>query len=120
MGMISGQPVKTALNAGGLAPIFACRAWVNFDGTGAAPIRASGNLSSITDNGVGLYTLNFITAMPDVNYSVLGMSMLNRIVHYQSSTFGTGIQAVGAVAIRVCDTAGATQDDQCVNVAVFR
>lgn len=55
----------------GGAPMYACRAWVNFDGT-ATPItiRASGNISSITDNGVGDYTINFIVPMPDTNYSV--------------------------------------------------
>jgi hypothetical protein len=47
-----------------------CRAWVNFDGTGTVAIRASYNVSSITDNGVGDYTVNFTTAMADANYSV--------------------------------------------------
>lgn len=66
--------VKTALNASGGAPIYACRAWVNFNGTGTVAIRASGNVSSITDNGVGDYTVNFTTAMPDANYTCSGMS----------------------------------------------
>ncbi|MFY4844585.1 hypothetical protein ACOTVP_08610 [Aliarcobacter butzleri] len=64
--------VKTALNANGTAPIYACRAWVNFNGTGTVAIRASGNVSSITDNGVGNYTVNFTTAMVDSNYSFAG------------------------------------------------
>lgn len=67
-------PIKTALNASGSAPIYACRAWVNFDGTGTVAIRASGNVSSITDNGTGSYTVNFTTAMPDMNYCVSGLS----------------------------------------------
>lgn len=54
----------------GSAPVYACRAWVNFNGTGTVAIRASGNVTSITDNGVGNYTVNFTTAMPDANYSV--------------------------------------------------
>jgi hypothetical protein len=51
-----------ALNASGSAPIYACRAWVNFNGTGTVAIRASGNVSSITDNGTGIldYTVNFM------------------------------------------------------------
>jgi hypothetical protein len=49
-----------------------CRAWVNFNGTGTVAIRASFNVSSITDNGVGDYTLNFTNAMPDVNYAFVG------------------------------------------------
>jgi hypothetical protein len=54
---------------GSAATAYGCRAWVNFNGTGTPAIRASGNVSSITDNGTGNYTVNFTTAMPDVNYS---------------------------------------------------
>ena len=63
--------VKTAANASGSAPIYACRAWVNFNGNGTVAIRASGNVSSITDNNTGDYTVNFTTAMPDANYAVI-------------------------------------------------
>jgi hypothetical protein len=48
---------------------YKCRAWVNFNGTGTVAIRASGNVSSITDNGTGDYTINLTTAMPDANYA---------------------------------------------------
>ena len=54
---------------GSSAVAYGCRAWVNFNGTGTVAIRASGNVSSITDNGTGDYTVNFTTAMPDINYS---------------------------------------------------
>jgi hypothetical protein len=56
---------------GSVATAFGCRAWVNFDGTGTPAIRASGNVSSITDNGTGDYTVNFTTALVDANYSVV-------------------------------------------------
>ena len=46
----------------------AAKAWVNFNGTGTVAIRAQFNVSSITDNGTGDYTVNFTTAMPDANY----------------------------------------------------
>jgi hypothetical protein len=46
------------------------KAWVNFNGTGTVAIRASYNVSSITDNGTGDYTINFTTAMPDANYNI--------------------------------------------------
>lgn len=59
---------KTALNASGDAPIYACRAWVNFNGTGTVAIRESGNVSSITDNGIGDYTVNLIVAMPGSSF----------------------------------------------------
>jgi len=63
-------PTATALStASGSAPSYSARAWVNFNGTGTVAIRASGNVSSITDNGTGWYTINFTTAMPDANYS---------------------------------------------------
>jgi len=56
--------------ASGSAPSYSARAWVNFNGTGTVAIRASGNVTSITDNGTGDYTVNFTTAMPDANYAV--------------------------------------------------
>jgi len=59
---------------GSVATAYGCRAWVNFNGTGTVAIRASGNVSSITDNGTGDYTVNFATAMPDVNYCPVAMT----------------------------------------------
>jgi len=53
---------------GSVATAYGCRAWVNFNGTGTVAIRASGNVTSITDNGTGAYTVNFSTAMVDANY----------------------------------------------------
>lgn len=58
---------------GSVAPAYGCRAWVNFNGTGTVAIRASGNVTSITDNGVGDYTINFTTAMSDANYALIGI-----------------------------------------------
>ena len=57
---------------GSVATAYGCRAWVNFNGTGTVAIRASGNVTSITDNGTGDYTVNFTIAMPDINYTVAG------------------------------------------------
>jgi hypothetical protein len=57
---------------GSAARAYGCRAWVNFNGTGTVAIRASGNVSSITDNGTGDYTVNLTTAMPDTNYAATG------------------------------------------------
>ena len=54
---------------GSSATAYGVRAWINFDGTGTVSIRDSGNVSSLTDNGTGLYTVNFATNMPDINYS---------------------------------------------------
>jgi hypothetical protein len=61
------------------------KAWVNFDGTGTPAIRGSFNVSSITDNGTGDYTVNFTTAMPNANYSISGTTM-------RSVAAGTALQ----------------------------
>lgn len=54
---------------------FMARAWVNFNGTGTVAIRAAGNVSSITDNGVGYYTVNLATAMPDAKYAISAIAV---------------------------------------------
>lgn len=56
---------------GSVAPAYGCRAWVNFNGQGTVAIRASGNVSSVTDLGTGNYRVNFATAMPDANYAAV-------------------------------------------------
>jgi len=65
--------VNTLQTAAGVE-VYTAKAWVNFDGTGTVAIRASGNVSSITDNGTGDYTVNFTNAMPNVNYSAVATS----------------------------------------------
>jgi len=62
---------------GSSAVAYGCRAWVNFNGTGTVAIRGSGNVTSITDNGTGDYTVNFTTSMPDVNYGINGLCRIN-------------------------------------------
>ena len=69
--LATAESTLAQFNASGSAPVYAARAWVNFNGTGTVAIRASGNVSSITDNATGDYTVNFTTAMPDVNYSLV-------------------------------------------------
>ena len=63
---IANKSLSPGLVAGQL-----CLAWVNFDGTGTVAIGASFNVSSITDNGTGDYTVNFTTAMVDANYATI-------------------------------------------------
>ena len=60
--------VNTIQNTSGVE-VYTAKAWVNFNGTGTVAIRAAGNVSSITDNGTGDYTVNFTNAMPDANYA---------------------------------------------------
>jgi hypothetical protein len=95
------------------------KAWVNFNGTGTVAIRASFNVSSITDNGTGDYTLNFATAMPDANYSSV-VSGGNKSNGY---TVGTSeASAPTSSSFRVLNSyAGVgVQDANYVFAAVFR
>ena len=69
------------------------KAWVNFNGTGTVAIRASYNVSSITDNGVADYTVNFTTAMSDTNYCAVGQS------GYTSNGVGAGSVGFNRIAL---------------------
>ena len=99
-----------------------CRAWVNFNGTGTVAIRASFNVSSITDNGTGDYTVNFTTAMSDANYSISGSGGAatadNRVL------VGQGLSqtsATGSCRIATSNSTNATLTDfDRVYVAIFR
>ncbi len=68
----AGQLQTLTTGGAALMDAYACRAWVNFNGTGTVAIRASGNVSSITDTGPGEYTVNFTNPMVDTNYSLVG------------------------------------------------
>lgn len=105
----------------GTAPIYPCRAWVNFNGTGTVAIRASGNVTSITDNGTGDYTVNFTNAMPDANYSTTGCSSRGGIAN-PAPIFGlTGANpTASAVRVQTANTGNAREDADFVNVAIFR
>jgi hypothetical protein len=73
-GNVAAARITDALNASGSAPIYACRAWVSFNGNNQSGIRVSGNVSSVTRVSTGDYTINLANAMPDTNYSVSGMA----------------------------------------------
>ena len=96
-----------------------CKAWVNFNGTGTVAIRASFNVSSITDNGVGDYTVNFTTALPDANYGrvMSGSRGSNQIV---VNTFLLTSPTTSALRILCILIGGGAEDTSEVNVAIFR
>ena len=121
VGVANAAPVKTAVNASGSAPIYACRAWVNFNGTGTVAIRGSGNVTSITDNAVGDYTVNFTTAMPDVNYSVVGSQKVNdtTATANQSAPVSPFTLATGSVRLH-CNDNGTLRDTENTFVAIHR
>ena len=99
----------------------ACKAWVNFNGTGTVAIREQYNVSNITDNGTGDYTVNFTTAMPDANYSAVYGSQYSTttIAGMVCETTGT-TRTVSSLQIRTSNSAGATATDlPQVQVAIF-
>jgi len=111
----------------GTAPLYMCRAWVNFNGTGTVAIRASGNVTSITDNGVGDYTVNFTTAMPDTNYVITGSSRELNTTNRNGSMFGTTGQTLantymttGARVANLYPVNGDGYDALVMGVAIFR
>ena len=105
-----------AINAGfgSVGKAYLCRAWVNFDGTGTVAIRASGNVTSITDNGTGDYTVNFTTAMPDANYS--GQGTLND----DAAIIRANIYTTSSLRLTCIGTGFLALDAGIVSVAVFR
>lgn len=110
--------LRSAFNASGSAPVYACRAWVNFNGTGVVAIRASGNVSSITDVGIGTYTINLTTALPDANYAA-NVTVGNPTV----GTHGGEIKSdgVSASAMNIFTYGGGSVADfPVVCVAIFR
>jgi hypothetical protein len=109
---------------GSAATAYGCRAWVNFNGTGTVAIRASGNVSSITDGGAGEYSVNFTTAMPDANYSIVGTCGAaggNSNIGVSISDINQGAPTVSLAPIntRRRDT-NTNTDTAIINVAIFR
>jgi hypothetical protein len=99
------------------------KAWVNFNGTGTVAIRASYNVSSITDNGTGDYTLNFTNAFADANYSLVGSSRnsTTRMTIFSPQHSGVADPFTTTTArVRTSDDAGTVNDSDIVCVAVFR
>jgi hypothetical protein len=96
------------------------KAWVNFNGTGTVAIRASYNVSSITDNGTGSYTVNFTNAFADANYA--GVAMIRADTDY-APTVGQPHSLASQTASQLSLKTGAynsAQDSTVVTVAVFR
>jgi len=98
------------------------KAWVNFNGTGTVAIRAQYNVSSITDNGTGNYTVNFTTAMPDANYSTLcnGRFTAGGSVWFAGFTGNATYQGVSGVNVNSLTSSGSSVDALFFQVAIFR
>lgn len=111
----------TSASSSSSGPSYNCRAWVNFNGTGTVAIRGSGNVSSITDLGVGLYSVNFTTAMADSNFTTVASTGeqtnsgdVNRVA---------GVNNYATTLVRISTfvgTTSASSDFSYVSVACFR
>ena len=106
-----------------------CKAWVNFNGTGVVAIRASYNVSSITDNGVGDYTVNFTTALADANYSIVGVpnsygvANIQAVLNVQAASNSSAATTKTSAAVRICTgvgSSGTVADFNDVSVSIFR
>jgi hypothetical protein len=99
------------------------RAWVNFNGTGTVAIRAQYNVSSITDNGTGNYTVNFTTAMPDANYAVAGNCKENTTDNTRSNrvvTMWRTPNLITSVRIGIVNFSSVSADDAEVYAIIYR
>ena len=116
-------------NTGSGAPVFKnssgteigqlAKAWVNFNGTGTVAIRDDFNVSSITDNGTGSYTVNFTTAMTDANYvCVVNAADVSDVSNLNPPA---GVDRLASsVRIDVENKNPAQHDAALIDVAIFR
>ncbi len=106
---------------------YKCRAWVNFNGTGTVAIRASGNISSITDRSVGVWSVNLIIGVP--NGSAIGSDISSStdwagtvVVFADNSTASSNtIYPISARTIHPSAPGGTGNvfDADSINVAIF-
>ena len=109
----------TLFNASGSAPVYACRSWVNFNGTGTPAIRASGNVSSITDVATGTYRVNFTTAMTDANYG--NVASVDYDTNGSTINVDRGNQTTTYMYLEVRNAAQTVDVDRAyIHAAVFR
>jgi hypothetical protein len=114
--------IADVLNAAGSAPLYACRAWVNFNGIGTVAIRGSGNVSSITDNGVGKFTINFTTSMDDADYCAVANFTTGSTTN-GSSHDGQAVPityATSSIGLLIVTGDGTFVDPTTASVAIFR
>ena len=109
--------VNTIQNTSG-SEMYLAKAWVNFSGEGAVSIRAAGNVSSITDNGTGDYTITFTTAFPDTKYAATcGITGVGEVI----SPYDNYTQTTSNYRINTRRTDSfAPADSRYVNYAFFR
>jgi len=114
----------TLTASGGVSGANSLKAWVNFNGTGTVAIRASGNVTSITDGGTGDYTVNFTTAMTDANYAAVfgGQGSTGASLAYVTGRGNNATlqQTTTTLNISTSNGANAATDPLVASVAIFR
>jgi len=108
---------------GSAATAYGCRAWVNFNGKNTVAIRGSGNVSSITDQGTGLYQINFSNSMPDANYAAVGSSgedTNGTTPNHQGFQIQRNAPRTTDVRVATTDSSGSPSDHEFICCAVIR
>ena len=105
-------PVDTVVNG-------TAKAWVNFNGTGTVAIRRAFNVSSITDNGTGNYTVNFTNAMVDADFSITGSGAASATGSPANSLLQARTDGNSACVIQMTGTSLASADREVVCVSIF-
>jgi len=103
-------------------PSYECRAWVNFNGTGTIAIRASGNVSSLTDTNTGRWVVNLTNAMTDANFSV-GVSTqdnTNRVVCIDGGNTSASTLTTSTVPVACTGSGSSYTDNSVICVQIFR
>lgn len=102
----------------------AAKAWVNFNGTGTVAIRASFNVTSITDNNTGDYTVNFTTALADANFAVVGNAKADNTTAVTTGSnprvFVYAVPTTSSVRVWVPNLAAGLADAENISVSIFR
>jgi len=95
------------------------KAWVNFNGEGTLSLRDNYNVSSVTDNGTGDYTINYSVSMSNANYSVVGLSGDEAVNANQGVIFGANASlSTGNCRIRT-GSGGGYADNYMVMIVVY-
>jgi len=124
--LATAESTLTQFNASGSAPVYACRAWVRIDAlVSPGAILGSGNVSSVTTNATGDYTINFATAMTDSNYSfVTGVRSDDASYLWSVENPQGGAYSTTALRVQTVTQSGSTtlfrRGTAAINVAVFR
>lgn len=99
------------------------KAWVNFNGTGTVAIRAQYNVSSITDNGTGDYTVNFTTALAAADYcaAVASSNNSNTNIAEGTASYNHATGSCSVITLNVNTGSGTVLIDRAlISVAIFR